>query len=1262
MTEIPLCPICDGSMQKRVRKRDQAPFWGCSSFPRCKGTLNFTENDEESFAAKSKKKKSISSEDPIFPVSFSNAIERKGWFSEYLLIGSIPSFLSFIYKDKNLNLKNILSQTFLLENSNRERSLSGSRDLISSLVIKILQRGSIPFTTFNVEQKILKTLDFASFLKPKTGDSDLSERLDNQNIDLKELVNSLVDKPGFSFDDEFDQNNLFDSELEKNFLLEWVSKNFGMKALNWFIPQANLDIILESHGVKGEGYRRTDFLFSHPKKTIFIELDGEEHETEKSKSDQERDDALASCGFKVIRIPNEQIISGEGDCLEELKKILEKVFKGDSESPKDTNNYAKAAMYSSNASKLQYAVCLALKYGWLSENNWSIKVLGAEEIAPEAMQDVLLYIEAFSNLYDRKVSPEKIILKTENECYEISPDGFAKINSKEEYIDVVISLEFKNSPFESVVGESNKDRADFVIRSVFLPIKLSSKIKFKNERVFISEDLDDEEIEKNLKIFLKGLYRKKDFREAQSKSITNLLRGIDTVVLLPTGAGKSFIYQISGLLMPGSTIVIDPIVALMEDQVDGLKNYGIDKVISISADNKNLDTDIKLVSNGEYLFILHSPERLQTSKYRAALTSLSQLSLVNLAVLDEAHCVSEWGHDFRPAYLNVSKNIRHMCKDQKGTYPPIGALTGTASRSVLRDVLTDLAIDPDNENSLIRPDSYDRKELNFFISKPPDSSSYSAGTFEGVISSMPQKFGIPEGSFWGSRGEETCSGVVFAPFVAGQSDQTVAKALDLVRKVTNASTTAYAGKVVPGYEEKNWSEVKRENVKAFKNNKTPMLISTKAYGMGIDKPNIRFTLHYGMPSSIEAFYQEAGRAGRDRKKSFCGIIFSEFSEERTNALLDPSKTIEEIRDEYAKSSGIRDDIGNQLFFHLLSFKGIDIEINQIKKALKEIGSFEFENKIEMPFNKISKDQENILQRLVKIGALGDYEKEHGQQKYVLKINAFKLEKGKNLLKEYVTSIAPGRLQEFSKELENINSESSEENILALCDSYVRFTYDFIERARRSAIREMALLARRSSANKDIKQVIQDYLQEGVSVESLETLLQQTKVNLYDWLGKLEKISNKSDANELKGQVIRLLESYPDHPGLLYLRSMTEMLTNSRDVISATNDLKYSVSSSIFKYSVSVFEWDLILKKTSNILGSKSKENIFFILKAILELQEETVLNKEDIPLFYKYIEDLNDKDIKFLVLIKEINLLFINLKKCVEPIQNLSDDKNFLKL
>ena len=1210
--------------------------------------------------------------DPIFPINFSNRNERKGWYSDYTNIGSIPSFLNFLYKEKDSKLENLLSQTYFLENANRERLKDESRDLISNLSCKIFQRGTIPFSTYGVENKIIKNLELNSFLKENLNEFDQSNYLQDINFKSRELITPIIDKKEFIFDEEFDNKDFFDSELEREFFLEWIKQNFGESAQKWIFPQVNIDSILRSYGLNGDGNRRSDFLFSHPDKTFFIELDGEEHNQEKAALDKERDDALASCGFQVFRIPNTELINNDGDALNALKEVLNKIFQNKEDCSKKSKLLAKAALDSSTASKLQYAICKSLEYGWLKDKEWTMRVSGADSIASSSVYDAFLIIDSMSILYGRDLSPDKIILATDKESFEISSSGIIKSKEVPKKFDVSISMELDKTPFEHVIGESDKNRHDFVVRSCYLPIKFSSKNKFKSERVHISKDLEDAQIRDSLKVFLSDIYRKTDFRDSQAEAITNLLQGLDTVVLLPTGAGKSLIYQLSGLLLPGSTIVIDPIVALMEDQVEGLNNYGIDKCVSISAANKNLISDIKLISDGEFLFILHSPERLQTSKYRSALASLGQVSLINLAVLDEAHCVSEWGHDFRPAYLNVSKNIRKICKDQiKKKPPPIAALTGTASRAVLRDVLTDLEIDvEDNGNSLIRPETFDRKELNFFIGKA-EGVNVSAATFKGMIKSIPQKFGIPENAFWQTRDDDTFSGVIFCPFRKGRADQTIQKSLDIVREITNTTTTAYAGSAVPGFEDGSWEEIKRRNVKDFKNNQTQLLVSTKAYGMGIDKPNIRFTLHYGIPTSIEAFYQEAGRAGRNRKDSYCGIVFTESSEENTNSLLDPSKTIEEIKEEL---KGLpQDDIRNQLWFHTNNFSGIQNEVNQIKITLDKIEPlslsakrnkqlFEFTEDIQIPFNLLSAEDERIPQRLLKIGVLSDYQKEYGEKKYTFNINTFNLEESKNLLKKYVQSIAPGRLQEFSKELELIKFSTPKANIIALSESYIRFTYDFIERARRIAIREMCLLARKCSNNKEVKQIIQDYLHEGASVESLEILLQQSNVVLTEWFNRLELVNSQLDVNELKGQVVRLLESYPDHPGLFYLRSMTEFQTKSRDLISANNNLKYAITNSIYKYSLDISEWDFVLVNSLNLLGSKKENNNYLIAKAILELVEELVLSKEDLPAFFKILEEMEDENIDYLLAVKEISFITNRLQKGLEPIKNVFEDENTIQL
>lgn len=338
------------------------------------------------------------------------------------------------------------------------------------------------------------------------------------------------------------------------------------------------------------------------------------------------------------------------------------------------------------------------------------------------------------------------------------------------------------------------------------------------------------------------------------------------MVLLPTGAGKSIIYQLAGLLMPGLTLVVDPINALIEDQVEGLHAYGIDRAVPITGDIDRVERERLLwrVERGEYLFVLHSPERLQSPQFRSALRALAESSLVNLAVIDEAHCVSEWGHDFRPAYLNLGNNLRRFGAGGAQSPPPLLALTGTASRAVLRDMLTDLGIDRGRSEALVRPHSFDRPELHFEIAHTSPKEDPRAA-LRGVLNALPGKLGLPRTEFFRPAGRDTASGIVFVPTVTART-YSVRDARGIVQNATGSEVTVYSGSS-PSRDSRDrsgsWNEEKRRNASAFKTNRVPVLVATKAFGMGIDKPNIRYTVHFGMPMSLESFYQEAGRAGRD---------------------------------------------------------------------------------------------------------------------------------------------------------------------------------------------------------------------------------------------------------------------------------------------------------------------------------------------------------------------------------------------------------------
>jgi ATP-dependent DNA helicase RecQ len=217
--------------------------------------------------------------------------------------------------------------------------------------------------------------------------------------------------------------------------------------------------------------------------------------------------------------------------------------------------------------------------------------------------------------------------------------------------------------------------------------------------------------------FLNYLFRKDDFWEGQWETIKRTLQGKDSVVLLPTGSGKSIAFQLAALLLPGPCIVVDPIIALIDDQIDNLRSVGIDRSIGITGgigSRSEREQVLDAFASGNYLFCYVAPERFQTKPFRERLRELTVMSPVSLIAVDEAHCVSIWGHDFRTSYLNLGRVSREYCSFN-GTASPLVALTGTASKIVLKDVQRDLGIT--DIDAVITPRSFDRPELRFSILK-----------------------------------------------------------------------------------------------------------------------------------------------------------------------------------------------------------------------------------------------------------------------------------------------------------------------------------------------------------------------------------------------------------------------------------------------------------------------------------------------------------------------------------------------------------------
>ena len=1036
-------------------------------------------------------------------------------------------------------------------------------------------------------------------------------------IDEISLIVDFLEKNDFLMDKEFDHvnqtNSLWDDNSERDFAYNWIEAKLGRRALNWFIPQASLDTVLSSYKEERKfAQRRVDFLFCHPlSPPLVVEIDGSQHSTSVD-VDKDRDDALAQVGIKVRRIPLSQISTSPQ--LSEIEQYCnEAIGKVPKLQKKELIDISKSLYESSICSKVQFAILLGLENGWLKNNQpWNLELEGLSSIGFYAVKDLLNMIINLTGIYNIDCSPSEVRVKIHKSLNSISADqNLITTDISHEIENFKYNLKIKvdsdNSILHEIVGENDPDCPDIIVRPTYLPVPL------RIDSIFTQGRLDKQRIKKNidkksLQIFLMNIFRKKDFREQQADAIINILSNRDSAVLLPTGAGKSIIYQLAGMLMPGITAVVDPIIALVEDQVDVLKTYGISRAAPIrSGRMEELEDILARAEMGEFYFMLFSPERLQSPRFRTALTTLRNISLINLAVIDEAHCVSEWGHDFRPAYLNLRKNIKELMKDRRDSSPPIIALTGTASRAVLKDVMTELELNQLSD-PVIKPKSFDRSELNFWIRTGKNDQEINS-LAKAAFDELPKQLKISRSELYSTNGNKTFSGLVFGPHVNG--DHGIRKNQQMVHSLTNADVNIFSGSCPKGMNFQTWEDEKRRFALDFKENKVPILVATKAFGMGIDKPNIRYTLHLGIPSSLEGFYQEAGRAGRSRKSSYCGIIFVEHDKKRTDELLDEKASFKTLKEKYKKNERVYpDDIIRQLYFHVNNFPGIDEELNQIRSVINDIEKSNKQlvnhKKTEIPRSKTSnenKDIEKAIHRLVRIGFVDDYQVDYGSSKFIVHSAPFDLDSSIDKLLDYIGSAQPGVINVYKNKLDDVKSTATNDNketIILLSKNLIEFTYEVIEKGRRTALKQMVELARSCYQNSEIRERILEYLTEGPQFTKIIDLIQNPDIekSLPNLFNLIEGV-DVDHYGDLRGEAQRNLVSYPDHPGLVLISLVTEIiLTKNETIVLAQLSSIFSKepSSSRSRYGLN----DKVLYSIFNWLFSFAQKNSNILLKNILK--------------------------------------------------------------
>ena len=339
--------------------------------------------------------------------------------------------------------------------------------------------------------------------------------------------------------------------------------------------------------------------------------------------------------------------------------------------------------------------------------------------------------------------------------------------------------------------------------------------------------ISDSGIYKTPKEALKAVFGYDSFRPGQEAVINAILDGRDILAVMPTGAGKSLCYQVPAMLFSGITLVISPLISLMQDQVKALNEAGVNAAfINSSLSEKELNDTFKNAYKGHYKIIYVAPERLMSEGFISFAKSVE----ISMVTVDEAHCISQWGQDFRPSYMDIAEFINILDKR-----PIISAFTATATQNVREDIICSLGL----SDPYFLVTGFDRENLFFQVDKPQNKERFILDFIER------------------HRGE---SGIIYCA-----TRKNVDSLYTLLRKQHISVGKYHAGMS---------NEERKQMQNDFVFDYTSIVIATNAFGMGIDKSNVRFVIHYNMPSSMENYYQEAGRAGRDGLNSECILLFS----------------------------------------------------------------------------------------------------------------------------------------------------------------------------------------------------------------------------------------------------------------------------------------------------------------------------------------------------------------------------------------------------
>ena len=747
------------------------------------------------------------------------------------------------------------------------------------------------------------------------------------------------------------------------------------------------------------GGKSLDFSFEFPylnsqnskikKRGVIFEYDGSQHKTNSYKYyDLYRDDAAAQNNFETLRQPSDKL-ELDAAIINQFKQKIFQVFKKNYEKDIEKNLFYYSLIFIPIAvARIQKTILeFLLIHPELFEKE-KVKIgiverdLPCGAIAIKSLQELFLNINAILYDNDKLQFPEMELTIFENSKWVINAGLHLQANRRNENF-------FKQNQFDILIDHSVLRRSNIYKETNFQSDKaiiIRSSHYFdssfgKSRRIYCTDLLHYKSLvkkkddgsyipvlkyESHINFFIQNIFRKVSFREGQLPIISRALQQKPVIGLLPTGGGKSLTFQLPSFLQPGLCLVVDPIKSLMEDQVRVLKQNWIDCCDFINSNLRREDKVKKLIDfrYGETMFLFISPERLVMQDFRNIIHTIdvSKFGLAfSYCVIDEVHCVSEWGHDFRSTYLMLGKNAQRFAKTKTAKAVSLIGLTATASFDVLADIERELQIQHnDVADAIIMIENTIRPELFFRVTNVTGkdrmnvlNSDFSNFGFnlqklnnttlleksqkhhydnfnnaEQFNQNILFKSQSQELIDLGTKNQNDFYAIIFCP-VKGQGGHE--SGVDFVYNNLNSSSKGF----FYSSETEEESQEVQEHFENFTSDRTQHIVCTKAFGMGIDKKDIRSTYHYVYSGSLESLVQEAGRSGRDKKISEANILISKskyakldvyefFRENKNYKLIQNKFTRKAIRKAFEKKW---DEQANR--FIDISFSSIDETINEI---------------------------------------------------------------------------------------------------------------------------------------------------------------------------------------------------------------------------------------------------------------------------------------------------------------------------------------------